>query len=123
MTLLVKEFYIKYKNNNMKLKFSILSDIIKIVKEREVIKMKLIVTENKIISLENVKSVKMEDIISEKHTSKGVLYYLYQSSISIKYFGNDCEHISFKDYRNKSELEKDMKQKINDIITILTNEK
>ena len=28
--------------------------------------MKLIVTENKIISLENVKSVKMEDIISEK---------------------------------------------------------
>ena len=46
--------------------------------------MKLIVTENKIISLENVKSVKMEDIISEKHTSKGVPYYLYQSSISIK---------------------------------------
>ena len=85
--------------------------------------MKLIVTENKIISLENVKSVKMEDIISEKHTSKGTLYYLYQSSISIKYFGNDCEHISFKDYRNKSELEKDMKQKINDIITILTNKK
>lgn len=85
--------------------------------------MKLIATENEIISLENVKSVKMEDIISEKHTSKGVLYYLYQSSISIKYFGNDFEHISFKDYRNKSELEKDMKQKINDIITILTNEK
>ena len=85
--------------------------------------MKLIATENKIISLENVKSVKMEDIISEKHTSKGVPYYLYQSSISIKYFGNDCEYISFKDYRNKSELEKDMKQKINDIITILTNEK
>ena len=85
--------------------------------------MKLIATENKIISLENVKSVKMEDIISEKHTSKGVLYYLYQSSISIKYFGSDCEHISFKDYRNKFDLEKDMKQKINDIITILTNEK
>lgn len=85
--------------------------------------MKLIVTENKIISLENVKSVKMEDIISEKHTSKGVLYYLYQSLISIKYFGNDYEHISFEDYRNKSELEKDMKQKMNDIIAILTNEK
>ena len=85
--------------------------------------MKLIVTENKIISLENVKSVEMEDIISEKHTSKGVLYYLYQSSISIKYFGDDYEYISFKDYRNKSELEKDMKQRISDIITILTNEK
>ena len=35
----------------------------------------------------------------------------------------DKKLMSFKDYRNKSELEKDMKQKINDIITILTNEK
>lgn len=33
MALLVKKLNIKYKNNNMKLKFSILSDIIKIVKE------------------------------------------------------------------------------------------
>lgn len=84
--------------------------------------MKVITTKDKIVSLENVKSVEKYPIERERHTSMGEPYYLYNSSIRVNYFGGDIEIIHLGDCTSKEKAEKENKNMMDRIFTELTKE-
>lgn len=84
--------------------------------------MKIIVTEDKIISLENVKSVEKRSIDEERHTKMGKPYYLYNTSIHINYFGGDTERIYLDGYTSSETAKKELETLIQRIYVELVKE-
>lgn len=84
--------------------------------------MKVIVTEDKIISLENVKSVEKRSIDEERHTKMGKPYYLYNTSIHINYFGGDTEIIYLDGYTSPEAAKKELETLIQRIYVELVKE-
>lgn len=60
--------------------------------------MKVIRVDNKIVSLENVRSVEITTASEHQHIFGGSEYYLYDISIIITYMNNSIEHIEFTEY-------------------------
>ena len=83
--------------------------------------MKVIMTNEKIISLENLMSVEKLVVKQSKHTKCGEPYYLFDSAIVIKYFGGDFERIEFNDFESKKEIDERLTETMEKIFTLLKN--
>lgn len=83
--------------------------------------MKVIMTNEKIISLENLMSVEKLTVTQNKHTKFGKPYYLFDSAIIIKYFGGDSETIKFNDFESKEEIDKRLTESMEKIFIQLKN--
>lgn len=81
--------------------------------------MKVIMTNEKIISLENLMSVERLVITESKHTKRGEPYYLFNSAIIIKYFGGDFERIDFNDFESRKEIDEKLTESMEKIFARL----
>lgn len=84
--------------------------------------MKVIMTNEKIISLENLMSVERLVITESKHTRYGEPYYLFNSAIIIKYFGGDFERIDFNDFESKKDIDEKLTESMEKIFEQLKDD-
>lgn len=84
--------------------------------------MKFITYGKTLYSLENVKTITVDDGYRHKHTSNGEPYFLYGKTFTISYFGGDNATIFVDNFTSEQKCDQAAQALFNQIQTVLSGD-